>query len=386
MDPERRRQVERLHHAALERPAEERAKFVARACESDAELRSELESLLAQDLTADSPVYGPAWEGAASLPENANVGRLKTGAQLGPYRIESGIGAGGMGEVYRATDTKLDRQIAIKILPTAFAKDPMHLARFQREARLLAALNHPNIAQIYGLEESGDERALIMELVHGTTLRLPQRLDSALRCARQIAEALEAAHEKGIIHRDLKPSNIIVTPEGVVKILDFGLACTPCPKLTGDGATSPAMSMAVTEAGMVLGTAAYMSPEQATGKLVDKRTDIWSFGVVLYELLSGARLFEGETIGDTLANVLTKPIELAKLPDETPSPIRSLVYRCLDRDPKTQLRDIGEARITLSNPQLEQTPNGRRPKPSRLIGPVLAVAATVLFLVATRSR
>ncbi|MCC6366481.1 MAG: protein kinase [Bryobacterales bacterium] len=267
------------------------------------------------------------------------------------YRIVSKIGEGGMGAVYRATDTKLARDVAIKVLPDAFAHDADRLARFVREAQVLASLNHPNIAAIYGIEE----RAIVMELVEGPALadRIAQGalpLDEALPIARQIAKALEAAHEKGVIHRDLKPANVKVTPDGKVKVLDFGLAKLADPSdSTKDAAnaTTVVRGNSPTLAGMILGTAEYMSPEQAAGKAVDKRSDIWSFGVVLWEMLSGGRLFAGETISHTLADVLRAPIDVSKLPASTPLPIVELVRRCLERDPKRRLRDIGEARIAI---------------------------------------
>ncbi len=232
---------------------------------------------------------------------------LTVGTRLGVYEITAQIGAGGMGEVYKARDTKLDRDVAIKILPEAFAADAERVARFQREAKTLAALNHPNIAHIHGLEESGGVRALVMELVEGDDLsqrvaRGAIPLDEALPIARQIAQALEAAHEQGIIHRDLKPANIKVRPDGMVKVLDFGLAkaMEPAGASSANATMSPTISMYATQAGVILGTAAYMSPEQARGAAVDKRTDLWAFGVVLYEMLTGTRLFEGATISDTL--------------------------------------------------------------------------------------
>ena len=275
---------------------------------------------------------------------------LSVGEKLGPYEILAPIGAGGMGEVYRAKDTKLERDVAIKVLPAALARDPERLARFEREAKVLASLNHPNIAQIYGIEESNTGRALVMELVLGETLKGSYPLETALACAKQIAEALEAAHDKGIIHRDLKPANIMITAADVVKVLDFGLAAVPTRDRDGtDASNSPTMTMAATQAGMIMGTAAYMSPEQAAGKPVDKRADIWSFGVVVWEMLSGQRLFDGETVSHTLADVLRAPIDFDRLPAATPGTIRHLVKRCLDRDVKTRLRDIGEARITIQN-------------------------------------
>jgi serine/threonine protein kinase/Tol biopolymer transport system component len=274
---------------------------------------------------------------------------LSVGDRIGSYEIVAPIGAGGMGEVYRARDTKLEREVAIKVLPAALARDPERLARFEREAKVLASLNHPNIAQIYGVEESNRVRALVMELVPGETLKGPLPLETALDYARQIADALEAAHEKGITHRDLKPANVMITPSGVVKVLDFGLAFVAHDPASGgaDPVNSPTLTMRATQAGMIVGTAAYMSPEQASGKPVDKRADIWSFGVVLWEMLTGQRLFEGETVSHTLADVLRGPIDFSRLPANTPKTIRDLLRRCLNRDVKKRLRDIGEARIAI---------------------------------------
>jgi len=281
---------------------------------------------------------------------------LEAGLRLGPYEILGPLGAGGMGEVYRARDPKLNRDLAIKVLPEAVAADPDRLARFQREAQLLAALNHPHIGAIYGLVESGGIEALVLELVEGETLA--ERLavgamptDEALAVARQIGDALEAAHEKGIVHRDLKPANVKITPDGVVKVLDFGLAKA----LAIDGSApdvtrSPTITAAATQAGVVIGTAAYMSPEQARGRPVDKRSDIWSFGVVLYEMLTGRRCFEGETVSDVLASVLRQDPDWSKLPSGTPAQARALLARCLERDPKKRLRDIGDAWIEPAAP------------------------------------
>jgi serine/threonine-protein kinase len=265
------------------------------------------------------------------------------------YRIISKLGEGGMGAVYCALDTKLNREVAIKVLPDALASDADYLARFTREAQVLAALNHPNIAILHSVED----RALVMELVLGPTLEErvaagPLPLGQALPIARQIAEALEAAHEKGITHRDLKPANIKVTPGGVVKVLDFGLAKTADPAPASASSTnSPTLTMRATQAGVIMGTAAYMAPEQAASKPVDRRADIWSFGVVLYESLTGQRLFAGETISHTLADVLRAPVDFTRLPESTPAPIIELLKRCLDRDLKSRLQSIGEARIAI---------------------------------------
>ena len=278
---------------------------------------------------------------------------LPPGSRLGVFALIDLIGRGGMGEVYRARDTKLGRDVAIKILPEAFAHDADRLARFQREAKTLASLNHPNIAAIYGLEESAGMTALVMELVEGDDLsqqiaRGAIPVDEALPIAKQIAEALEAAHEQGIIHRDLKPANIKVRSDGTVKVLDFGLAKAMEPT----GAMSPVDSMsptittpAMTQAGMILGTAAYMSPEQARGKAVDKRADIWAFGAVLFEMLTGRRAFQGEDITDTIVAVISKEPDWAALPSTTPAGLRRLLSRCLKKDAKARLRDIGEARV-----------------------------------------
>src|SRR5271167_3212404 len=264
---------------------------------------------------------------------------LSPGNRLGPYEILSAIGAGGMGEVYRARDAKLGRDVALKVLPEAFARDAERMARFQREAKVLASLNHPNIASIYGLEDSGATHALVMELVEGPTLadRIkagPIPIDEVLPIAKQICEALEYAHERGIVHRDLKPANIKVTPEGTVKVLDFGLAKALENEGTpADIASSPTMSRLATQAGMILGTAAYMSPEQARGKSADRRADIWAFGCVLYEMLTGKMAFSGETVSDTLAAIIKEHPDWAQLPAGTSLRISVLVQRCLQKEP-----------------------------------------------------
>ncbi|HVS14949.1 MAG TPA: protein kinase, partial [Thermoanaerobaculia bacterium] len=281
------------------------------------------------------------------------------GNRLGPYEITAKLGEGGMGEVWRATDSRLKREVALKVLPAAFTEDRERLARFEREAQLLAQLHHSNIASIFGLEESDGVRALVMELVEGPTLaeRLaagPLPVEDALGIALQIALALEEAHEKGIIHRDLKPQNIKASPEGRVKVLDFGLAkaMDPAGAPSGAGAAShlaksPTLTKGATVHGMILGTAAYMAPEQAKGMAVDKRADIWAFGVVLYEMLVGASLFAGDSVGDTLAAVIRGDIDLQRLPPATPQAIRMLLRRCLERNPRNRLHDIADARIVI---------------------------------------
>jgi serine/threonine protein kinase len=279
-----------------------------------------------------------------------------------------------MGEVYRAKDTKLKREVALKVLPDSFASDPERMARFQREAEVLAALNHPNIAAIYGVED----RALVMELVDGATLQGPIPLETALNYARQIADALEAAHEKGIVHRDLKPANIMITPAGVVKVLDFGLAAVAQSSDPSNPANSPTLTISPTRAGMILGTAAYMSPEQARGKAVDKRADIWAFGVVLFEMLTGKRLFEGETISDTLAAVLKTEPDLTQVPAK----VRRLLESCLQKDPKQRLRDIGDWKLLLEDAPLAAP--AKRSKPLWTWAAVSTVAALLLGSIAYR--
>ncbi len=279
------------------------------------------------------------------------------GKRLAHYDLTALVGKGGMGEVYRATDTRLGREVAIKILPRELSGDPERAARFEREARTLASLQHPNVASIYGYEEADGVRFLAMELVEGQDLAerlaagsLP--LNEALEIAHQVAVGLEAAHEKGILHRDLKPANVKVGLDGTVKILDFGLARAYTGDTDGgaDLANSPTITAAMTQAGTILGTAAYMSPEQAKGKPLDRRSDIWSYGVMVYEMLVGQQLFAGETLGETMAEVLKGSLDLDALPAATPPAVRQLLRRCLDRDPATRLRDIGEARIVLADP------------------------------------
>ncbi|MEP6769101.1 MAG: protein kinase [Acidobacteriota bacterium] len=316
---------------------------------------------------------------------------LAAGTRLGSFEVLGPLGAGGMGEVYRASDTRLGREVAIKILPEIFAEDEDRLARFEREARLLASVNHPGLAAIYGIEQAGPVRYIVMELVPGETLaeqlaRGPLAIPDALRLARQIAEALEAAHEKGIVHRDLKPANIKVTPEGKVKVLDLGLAKAMDSKIeTGDTSQSPTMMLDQTRPGVILGTAEFMSPEQARGKAVDKRTDIWAFGCVLYEMLTGWRIFHGETISDVLAAILTVEPDWNRLPKQTPPRVRDLLVRCLKKDANERLRDIGDARLELGSsldhePSRLETREGLpEPKRHRWTAPLLLLVFAIVI-------
>jgi serine/threonine protein kinase len=306
---------------------------------------------------------------------------MSPGLSVAHYRITAKLGEGGMGEVWRASDTKLGRDVAIKILPPAFAQDPERMARFTREARVLASLNHPRIAAIYGLEVFEEIRFLVLELVEGPTLaeRLASgriEIGEALRIGIEIAEGLEAAHEKGVIHRDLKPGNLKLTADDQVKILDFGLAKAVEEPTIADP-SSPTMTMPPSVAGLILGTPAYMSPEQAQGKPLDKRTDIWSFGVVMYEMLTGKRPFTGGSMADILAAVLRAGPDWGALPIGTPPGIRKLLHRCLERDCKQRLRDIGEARIAIAAPA--ETAQATGPSQSRL--GIMAAGAAALFFV-----
>ena len=279
---------------------------------------------------------------------------LQAGTRLGFYEVLSPLGAGGMGEVYLARDTKLGRDVALKVLPELFSHDAERMGRFRREAQLLATLNHVNIAAIYAVEESAERTALVLEHVDGETLaqrlaRGPIPIEEALKLALEIAEALEAAHEKGVIHRDLKPANVKITSQGSVKVLDFGLAkaLEDAPASSPNLSQSPTISLAATGAGFILGTAGYMAPEQARGKTVDRRADIWSFGVVFFEMLTAHRMFDGETVTDTLAKVLEREPSWDDLPRRTPAAVKDLLQRCLTKNPKDRLQAIGDARILL---------------------------------------
>ncbi len=399
---DRWQQIERIYHAARGVEKSAREEVVAAACAEDPSLGDEVKFLLEKADQAGSFLQTPAIEVAAEalakekLLSDPRKPAFEPGFMIAHYRLAGKIGEGGMGEVYRASDTRLQRDVALKILPQAFARDAERMARFEREAQVLASLNHPNIAAIHGLEESSGIRALVMELVEGETLaeRLgriqpsphgpsPQRrgrsggagsgegsrgslsaVDNTLHIAKQIAEALEYAHERGVVHRDLKPANVKITPEGMVKVLDFGLAKVLNPQESSAGsdpAHSPALSANATQPGMLLGTASYMSPEQARGLQVDRRCDIWAFGCVLYELISAQKAFEGETASDVLAAVITKEPDWNSLPATTPPSVQKLIHRCLVKDPRQRMRDIGEARIAI-----EETQSGSAFHPSPL--------------------
>jgi Tol biopolymer transport system component len=351
IDAERRLRIEDLCHAALDLPVHERSAFVAAASAGDEALRHDVERLLAYAHTADQFLATPLSAVAAQILSEENSPSL-VGRQVGSHQFVSLLGVGGMGQVYRARDTKLGRDVAIKVLPDPFLAIPGRVARFEREARVLATLNHPHIAAIYGFEEADGIRGLVLELVEGATLadRLaggPLPIHEALAFAQQIADAIESAHEKGIIHRDLKPGNIKITPDGSVKVLDFGLAKVFATEESRDDAQAPTVAVDPSREGVIAGTTAYMSPEQARGKAVDKRTDIWAFGCVLFEMLTGRPAFHGDTSSDTIAAVLQHEPDWNHLPAQTPPGIRRLLRRCLEKEPRRRLRDIGDARLEI---------------------------------------
>jgi serine/threonine-protein kinase len=386
--PEQWQEIKRVLAGALEKTPQERTVYLDEAC-TVPEMRREVESLIAAHEQRDGTII-----------ENVTLGShdvLKSGSKLGPYEVVARVGAGGMGEVYRARDSKLGRDVALKLLPAAFARDAESMARFRREAKLLAALNHSNIAAIYGLEDSSQAHALVMEFVDGPTLAARARsgpipIDDALRIAKQICEGLEYAHERGIVHRDLKPANVKLTRDETVKILDFGLAKAIRGEAgQGDIVDSPTISEMATRSGVLLGTAAYMSPEQAKGKAVDRRADVWAFGCVLYEMLTGTMAFRNESITETLAAVIKEEPDWLVLPAETPPKIRVLLRRCLQKDVRQRLQAIGDARITIDEVLAGEPDGATAPipafKPSRHARPwalgflaVIIACAAVWFL------
>jgi serine/threonine protein kinase/Tol biopolymer transport system component len=379
--------VGEIYHAAAALTADERDAFLETACGNDVDVRREIESLLAHAGDASGFLETPALElaGQALAAQTTSL----IGRRLGQYQVQSFIGAGGMGEVYLAHDTTLNRDVAIKCLPAHIASDARARARLEREARVLATLNHPNIAAIYGVEQADGSFALVLELVEGHTLAdRTFRMRDALGIARQIADALEAAHDKDIIHRDLKPANIKVTPSGAVKVLDFGLAKA----LTADASQAADATTERTNAGAIMGTAAYMSPEQARGKAVDRRTDVWAFGCVLYELIAHRTAFGAETTSDSLVKVLESEPDWTRLPSDTPEPIRRLLRRCLEKDPALRLRDIADARLeiveALSPRSAAESPGARRTRRRwwgvLLLAGSLALATTAGVYVARR--
>src|SRR5262245_33946675 len=336
--PDRWRKIEAIFQDALRREPAERGRFLEQACADDQSLRKEIEGLLASHKTA-----------SAFLASFASDAESLIGRVFGPYELQSLLGIGGMGRVYQAWDSKLKRHVAIKVLPNEFSRDAQRVARFQREAEILASLNHPYVAAIHDVGQSEESPFLVLELIEGETLadrisRGPLSIAEGLHIAGQIAEALEAAHEKGIIHRDLKPANIKIMPDGNVKVLDFGLA-----RMEADDADFPKgpTQVTVSAQAMIMGTAAYMSPEQARGEVVARQADIWAFGCVLYEMLTGRPAFAKETIPETLAKVLEGSPDFGALPSNTPSLVRRLLRRCLEKDSKGRLHDIADARIDI---------------------------------------
>ena len=381
-DGDRWRRVEQICQDALDLSPSERDRLLRDACGDDADVRDEVAALLAKAPSADDFLTAPLAALAAHVMPEPSASL--TGRRLGALAIGASLGRGGMGEVYRARDTRLGRDVALKALPDAFARDPNRLARFRREAQILASLNHPNIAAIYGVEEAGDVYAIVLELVEGPTLA--ERLErgaipvvEALPIARQMAEGLEAAHERGIVHRDLKPGNVKLRPDGMVKVLDFGLARAFDTQADSEGVeSSPASSgdATNTNVGALLGTPGYMSPEQRRGGMADKRSDIWAFGTVFYEILTGRRVPDvdpqsGVLVGD-------RAIDLTALPDATPPAVRRLISRCLEPDPRQRLRDIGEARIVLEDPLATSAEDAGRTADLRGIRPLGRAAVVVI--------
>ena len=373
MNPDRWREVSRIFQTALEH---DEPRALARAlCADTPDMLREVEALLDAHERSGSFLESPAGELVSPPPSSLT---LSEGSTLGPYLITAKIGEGGMGEVFRAHDPILDRDVALKVLPPAFTKHDERLARFEREAKVLASLDQENIGRIYGFERTDDRRALVLEHVSGPTLQDriaegPMGLDDALDIARQMAEALDAAHDAGVVHRDLKPANIKLRPDGTVKVLDFGLAT-----MAADGhdlGLPSAATTTVITAEPVRGTAPYMSPEQAQGRTVDRRTDVWAFGCILFEMLTGERAFPGDSFAEILAGVLTADVRYESLSTETPDAIRRLLRRCLDRDPRRRLRSVADGLIQLEDDLERETVDTKSAPPSSR--PLLATGAVL---------
>jgi serine/threonine protein kinase len=346
LNPERWKEIERLYHSSIELPADQQTRFLAEAC-ADSEIRQHVATLLAHRDRGLTFIDRPALDVAADIATRGHSGVL-VGRRIGPYEVTSLIGAGGMGVVYRAHDSRLDRDVALKLLPAELDNERELLVRLEQEAKLLASLNHPNIAAIYDLEESDGIRCLVLELIDGETLADRLRRgrihgEEGLTICRQIAEALEAAHERGVVHRDLKPSNVMITANGSVKVLDFGIAKMLA--ATASGGSASAVDLVAAD--VMVGTPPYVSPEQVGGTPADKRTDIWAFGCVLYEVLTGRRAFERDSVPDTLAAVIEQEPDWSALPRSTPPNVTNLLRRCLQKNPHWRLRDIGDARLDL---------------------------------------
>ncbi|HEY7820232.1 MAG TPA: serine/threonine-protein kinase, partial [Vicinamibacteria bacterium] len=385
---ERFSRVDELLERALDEPAATRSAWLEKACGGDRALRAEVEKLLKlaerdDDALVDSgALRGAVWQEVAR--DLGTTDELVPGDRVGSYEIRDLIGRGGMGAVYRARDSTLGREVAIKALDPAFAPSASAIRRFEREAKLLASLNHPGIAVIYELVAVEERRFLVLELVEGETLadrlaRAPFEPSDAVPIAIQIAEALEEAHRKGVIHRDLKPSNVKLTRDGRVKVLDFGLAKSQAP---GDeaGGTDTTEAAPTTQAGAVLGTPGYMSPEQARGLAVDKRGDIWAFGCLLFEMVAGTRAFAGKTFSDAIAAVLRDEVDWGRLPRSTPAPLERLLKKCLRQDLRERLQDIGDARIELEELLRDTGPKADAKSSWRLSTPAVALSALAAFL------
>jgi serine/threonine protein kinase len=377
MDAERWRNLERLYHTALGREPEERGKFIAEACPGDEELRRELESLLRQDVAANSPLDRPAWENAASLLEYALTARLESGMQVGPYRIETPIGAGGMGRVYKAHDTRLGRDVALKVLREEVAEHHRLQSRFEIEARAVAALNHPNIVSIFDVGHAGDVSFIVSELVDGETLgrvieRGPLPVRRTVDIGQQVAEGLAAAHAVGVVHRDIKPANVILARGGRVKILDFGLARQGHTRGIENTMTD------VSQPGVILGTPRYMSPEQVRGEATDARSDLFSLGLILYEMAAGRPAFHGPSSGEVMNSILED--DPPDLPATLPPALDRIIRRCTEKEPSKRFQSAADLAFALST---VCAPSSALPKPTTFVTPKRIALAFALVAVAS---